>query len=155
MSGKRTQILVALVAAGAVFAVAAPAGAQGTKATGPQALVKVKEATPGLAAQATVSADSAQKLALAQVSKGWIKEAELENEKGALVYSYDITVAGKSGIDEVLIDAKTGALVSKSHENAAAEKKEQADEAKEAKAMKSPKAKAKVKHTAAASTTKP
>ncbi len=138
MSGKRMQILVALAAAGAVFA-AAPAGAQATtpakmshramkKQMGPQALVKVKEAKPGLAAQATVSADSAQKLALAQVSRGWIKEAELEEEKGTLVYSYDIKVGGKSGIDEVLIDAKTGAVVSKTHESKAAEKKEMADE---------------------------
>jgi uncharacterized membrane protein YkoI len=135
------QILVVLAAAGAALATAVPAGAQAATTTHSQvtkkttqSLVKVKEATAGLAAQATISADSAQKLALAQVPKGRIAEAELEEENGTLVYSYDIKTHGKSGVDEVLIDAKTGALVSKSHESAAAEKKEAADEKKEARA---------------------
>ena len=144
MSGKRMQLLAVLVAAGAALATAAPAGAQAAmthtamskKAAHAHHMVKVKEATPGLAAQATISADSAQKLALAQVPKGRIAEAELEEEKGTLVYSYDIKTHGKSGIDEVQIDAKTGALVSNSHENAAAEKKEMADDKKEMKKMK-------------------
>ncbi len=143
MSGKRTQILVALVVAGAALA-AAPAGAQATMSHGamakkmhaPQKLVKVKEASAGLAAQATVSADSAQKLALAQVPKGRIKEAELEEEKGMLVYSYDIKTHGKPGVDEVLIDAKTGAVVSNTHESMKAEKKEAVDEKKEMKGAK-------------------
>lgn len=90
--------------------------------------MKVKESTPGLAAQATVGADSAQAIALAQVPNGRIREAELENEKGTLVYSYDIKVPGKSGVDEVLVDAKTGAVVSRTHESAAAERKEAAGE---------------------------
>ena len=143
MSRKRTQLLVALVVAGTALA-AAPAGAQATIAHGamakkmraPQKLVKVKEASAGLAAQATVSADSAQKLAIAQVPKGWIKEAELEEEKGTLIYSYDIKTAGKSGVDEVQIDAKTGAVVSNTHESMKAEKKEAAAEKKEMKGSK-------------------
>ncbi len=147
MSGKSTQILVALVVAGAALA-AAPAGAQATMSHGamakkmhaPQKLVKVKEASAGLAAQATISADSAQKLALAQVPRGWIREAELEEEKGTLVYSYDIKAHGKSGVDEVLIDAKTGAVVSNTHESMKAEKKEAADEKKDMKADKEMKA---------------
>ena len=145
MSGRRLQVLIALVAAGAALASAAPAGAQATtmkhesmakRPMHAQGLVRVKEATAGLAAQATVSADSAQKLALAEVPKGRISEAELEEEKGTLVYSYDIKTHGKSGIDEVLIDAKTGAVVSKTHESAAAEKKEAAADKKAAKAAK-------------------
>lgn len=148
MSGKRIEVLVALVVAGATFAIAAPAGAQAAsshpamaKKVAPkqQATVKVKESTPGLAAQATISADSAQKLALAQVSHGWVREAELEQEKGTLVYSYDIKARGKSGVQEVLIDAKTGAVVSSSHETAAAEAKEAAGEKKAAKVAKAAK----------------
>ena len=86
--------------------------------------MKVKEETPGLAAQATISADSAQAIALAQVPNGRVREAELENDKGTLVYSYDVKAPGKSGVEEVLVDAKTGAVVSQTHESAAAEKKE-------------------------------
>jgi uncharacterized membrane protein YkoI len=127
------QVLVGIIAAGVALA-AVPAGAQATashtamakKASHPQGVVKVREATAGLAAQATVSADSAQKLALAQVPKGRVSSAELENEKGTLVYSYDVKTAGKRGVDEVLIDAKTGAVVSTTHETAAMEKKEAA-----------------------------
>ncbi|MFL5560698.1 MAG: PepSY domain-containing protein [Gemmatimonadaceae bacterium] len=144
MSGKRMEVLVALVVAGATFAVAAPAGAQAAsshpamakKAPAQQATMKVKESTAGLAAQATVSADSAQKLALAQVPRGRVREAELEQSNGTLVYSYDIKAAGKSGVDEVLIDAKTGALVSKTHESPKAEAKEKAAESKSSQAAK-------------------
>lgn len=67
-------------------------------------------------ARAVVTADSARKLALAQVPNGRIDEEEIEEEHGKLVFSFDIKVPGKTGVDEVLIDARTGALVSKSHE---------------------------------------
>lgn len=138
MSGKRMEVLVALVVAGAMLAVAAPAGAQAAsshppmaKKTAPmqqQATVKVKESTPGLAAQATISADSAQKIALAQVSRGRVREAELQEENGTLVYSYDIKARGKSGVEEVMVDAKTGAVVSTKHETAKTEAKEATSE---------------------------
>lgn len=90
--------------------------------------VKVKESSPGLAAQATLSADSAQAIALAAVPNGRVREAELEDEKGTLVYSYDIKVRGKSGVEEVNVDAKTGAIVSQNHESAKTERKEEARE---------------------------
>lgn len=140
MSGKRMEVLAAVAAAAAVFAVAAPAGAQAAsshpamaKKAHVQATMKVKESEPGLAAQATLTADSAQKVALAQVPHGRIRTAELENDKGTLVYSYDVKASGKSGVDEVLIDAKTGAVVSKTHESASTEAKEIASEKKSAK----------------------
>jgi uncharacterized membrane protein YkoI len=144
MSGKRMEVLVALVVTGATFAIAAPAGAQAAsshpamakKAPAQHATMKVKESEAGLAAQATVSADSAQKVALAQVPRGRIREAEIEQSNGTLVYSYDIKTSGKSGVDEVLIDAKTGAVVSKTHESAKAEAKEVAGEKKAASSAK-------------------
>ena len=138
MSGRKIEMLVAVVVAGAALAFAAPAGAQAAsshpamakKAPVQQATMKVKESQPGLAAQATVSADSAQKIALSQVPRGRVREAELEDDKGTLVYSYDIKAAGKSGVDEVHVDAKTGAVVSKTHESPKAEAKEAASEKK-------------------------
>jgi len=145
MSGRKIEVLVAIAMVGATLAVAAPAGAQAASshpamakkaAHAQQGTVKVKEATSGLAAQATVSADSAQKIALAQVSHGWVREAALEQESGTLVYSYDIKARGKSGVEEVLVDAKTGAVVSTKHESAKAEAKEGAAEGKTAKASK-------------------
>ena len=156
MSGKRMEVLAAVVAAAATFAVAAPAGAQAAsshpamakKAPAAQATMKVKEESAGLAAQATVSADSAQKVALSQVPHGRVREAEIEQNKGTLVYSYDIKAPGKSGVDEVLVDAKTGAVVSKTHETAAAEAKEMASEKKAAPA-------AKKSSTTASASTKP
>lgn len=81
----------------------------------------VKESKPGLLRQATITPDSATRTAMRQVPNGQVQEAEVEREKGKLVYSYDIKVPGKSGIEEVLVDAKTGAVVSHTHESPAAE----------------------------------
>ena len=60
-----------------------------------------KEATPGLAAKAKVSCADAQKTALARVPKAKVKSAELEEENGKLVYSFDLKQQGKPGIEEV------------------------------------------------------
>ncbi len=100
----------------------AQTGAQTGTQTGTQpAMPQVKEAKPGLLRQASITPDAATRTAMQQVTNGQIREAEIEQEKGKLVYSYDIKVPGKSGIDEVLVDAKTGAVVSHTHESAAAE----------------------------------
>ena len=163
MSGRRIEVLVALVVAGATFAIAAPAGAQAAsshpamakKAHTAQATMKVKEESAGLAAEATISADSAQKIALGQVSRGWVREAELEQNKGTLVYSYDIKARGKSGVDEVLVDAKTGAVVSKTHETASAEAKEAASEKKATKTSSKPSSKSSSKASSAKMKTTP
>ncbi|HWZ59958.1 MAG TPA: PepSY domain-containing protein, partial [Gemmatimonadaceae bacterium] len=61
---------------------------------------------------------------------GTIKAVELERENGHLQYSYDVTVAGQSGITEVNVDAMTGTVLGVHRETAA-------DEAKEAAAEKS------------------
>jgi Zn-dependent metalloprotease len=89
-----------------------------------QDTLTVKEAEPGLKAKAKVSSDSAMKAALAKVPGGKVSEAELENEHGKLVYSFDIIAPSKSGVQEVLVDANTGKVVSSKHESAAAEAKE-------------------------------
>ncbi|MBS2024662.1 MAG: PepSY domain-containing protein [Deltaproteobacteria bacterium] len=94
----------------------------------------LKEAKPGLRAKAKVTYEAAQKAALAKVPGAEIVEAELEREHGKLVYSFDLKSAGKDGIDEVQVDAKTGAVLSVEHEDAAAEaaerKKDEAEKAR-------------------------
>lgn len=59
-------------------------------------------------------------------------EAELEAENGCLVYSFDVRVAGRSGIDEVLVDAGSGKVLQRHHESP----KQEADEAAADKAQK-------------------
>ncbi len=86
----------------------------------------VKEETPGLLAKATVTPAQAQAAAQARVPKGTVKSAEIEQEHGKLVYSFDMTVPGKSGVDEVNVDAKTGKVVGVEHESPEDEAKEQA-----------------------------
>ena len=86
-----------------------------------------------LVKQATVSESDAAKTAEARVKHGRIEAVELENEGGKLIYSYELKVAGKSGVEEVNVDAKTGKVVSTEHESAKTEKKEAAQEKKETK----------------------
>ncbi len=91
----------------------------------------LKQETPGLLAQAKISPDSARAIARHRIPGGVIQSSELERERGKLVYSFDLKVAGKKGIEEVLVDAMTGRIVGVEHENAAAEAaEERADSAK-------------------------
>jgi hypothetical protein len=106
-----------------------------TLSASPAAAQAKHETQAQLKKEAKISMAAAKKTALAQVPKGWVKSSELERENGKLLYSFDIATKGKPGIDEVQIDAITGAQIgSVVHENAATEKKEAKAEAKEAKA---------------------
>jgi uncharacterized membrane protein YkoI len=84
-----------------------------------QRRVTIKEETPGLMARAKVSGDSAMALARKAVPNGKITAAELEEEDGALIYSFDLTVAGQPGIFEVNVDALTGKVAPVEREGAA------------------------------------
>jgi len=96
-----------------------------------QADTALKQESPGLLAQAKISPDSARAIARHRIPGGVIHSSELEREGGKLVYSFDIKVAGKKGVDEVLVDAMTGRIVAVEHEDAAAEAaEERADSAK-------------------------
>jgi hypothetical protein len=86
-----------------------------------------------LVKRATVAEPDAARTAESRVKHGRIHAVELENEGGKLIYSYELKVAGKSGIEEVNVDAKTGKVVSTEHETAKTEKKEAAQEKKETK----------------------
>ena len=86
------------------------------------------QAEPGLQAQAKVSYPAAQKAALAKVKGAVIKSAELEQEGGKLIYSFDLKRKGRAGIDEVHVDAVSGKVLSVDHEGPAAEAKERAQD---------------------------
>ena len=78
-----------------------------------------------LKAQAKVTETDARATALAKVPGGTVQSAELENEHGKLIWSFDL-IDAKSNVIEVQVDAKTGHIVSKKSESPA----EQAKEAK-------------------------
>ena len=82
------------------------------------------ESQAALKKEAKIAEADARKTALAAVPNGKVQSHELERENGKLIYSYDIKVAGKSGIEEVNVDAMTGAIVAHEHEDAKAEAKE-------------------------------
>lgn len=105
-----------------VSVLAVSAGAQEPKKTQAQ-----------LKKEAKIEEKEARKTALKRIPNGKVQEEELEQENGRLIYSYDIKVPGKSGIEEVNVDAKTGEIVSQSHENPADEKAEAKAENKPAK----------------------
>ena len=75
-----------------------------------------REVPANLAAQAKISEDSARAIALGRVPGGAIQALELERERGALIYSWEIKVAGKPGITEVNVSAIDGRVVSVEHE---------------------------------------
>lgn len=87
-------------------------------------------ALPGLA---KISESEAPKVALAKIKapSKTNSEGELEIEQGCLVYSFDIKIPGKPGIEEVMVDAGTGKVLSHKHET---QKQEQAEKNKEKKA---------------------
>lgn len=77
-----------------------------------------------LEAMAKVSQEDAQKAALKTFHASAhpeVVESELEREHGCLVYSFDVKVAGKSGVEEVEVDAGNGKVLSRKHESAAHE----------------------------------
>ncbi len=56
--------------------------------------------------RAKITKAEAEHIALAKVPHGSIKSAEIENEKGHLVWSFDIAQTGSRDITEILVDAK-------------------------------------------------
>jgi uncharacterized membrane protein YkoI len=129
-------------------AIAATAGVAGAQATGTykstakpttakrHKTVKKEESAAALQAEAKISEATARATALREVPNGSVKKYELEREGGKLIYSYDISVPGKSGIEEVAVNAIDGSIVAHEHETPAKEKQEAAAESKEKKAKK-------------------
>jgi hypothetical protein len=95
-----------------------------------------KDMPDSLAKRAKVTEAVAAATAHGRLPKGKIQGVELEVENGKLMYSYDVKTDGKSGIDEVNVDALTGKIIGFAHESPATEKKETAEDANTAKAVK-------------------
>ena len=96
----------------AAVAIAQPASAQN------------KQTQAQLRKEAKVTTAAARAAALKEVPNGRVQKTELERENGKLVYSFDVKVPGKSGFEEINVDAVTGAVVSREHETAKMEAKE-------------------------------
>ena len=64
-----------------------------------------------LKTEAKITEADARAIALTKVPDGTIKEAELEREKGKLIWSFDIAKPNAEGIGEINVDAITGAIV--------------------------------------------
>ena len=72
-----------------------------------------------LPALAKVTKSDAETLALkafAATQITTIAESELEVEHGCLIWSFDVRVAGRKGIDEVNVDAGNGTILAQEHE---------------------------------------
>jgi uncharacterized membrane protein YkoI len=124
--GMMTSVVYITLFAGALsLGVATKGSAQkadtAKKATASQAVLR---------REAKIAEADARKTALGAVPGGKVQSHELERENGRLIYSYDIKVAGKSGVEEVNVDAMTGAIVAHKHEDAKTEAKEKKAEAK-------------------------
>ena len=78
--------------------------------------LKVTEERPGLLKQAKVTPEAAIAAAQAKFPTGTIKSGEIEKEGGQLIYSFDIQLPGKKGIEEVQVSALTGAVIKTEHE---------------------------------------
>jgi hypothetical protein len=116
------------IAAGIVASAAASSAQQSSKPT-------YKRDVPAkLAREAKVPEDSAVAVARAKVPNGTVSSLELEREHGKLMYSMDVKVPGKSGIEEVNVNAIDGSVIAVEHESAGAEAKEARAEAAEHKA---------------------
>jgi hypothetical protein len=76
-----------------------------------------------------IGQEKAQAIAL-KAAPGAVESSELEHEHGQWVYSFDIRGADKM-IHEVLVNAKSGKIVSNSIESKAEEAKEKAADLKE------------------------
>ncbi len=81
-----------------------------------------------LMAQAKVSKADAEKIALAKVPNGTLKEGEIEKEHGKLVWSFDLTTPDTKDITEVNVDAMTGNVIAVEKESAESEAREAAKE---------------------------
>jgi uncharacterized membrane protein YkoI len=100
------------------------AAQQPSNQPGQQPPVTIKAEKPEYRSQAKITSEAAVQTALARVPGGQVREGELEKEHGLLVYSFDILVPNRAGVDEVQVDAKSGKVVSVKHESAADEAKE-------------------------------
>jgi hypothetical protein len=76
-----------------------------------------REVPAALLRQAKVSEDSALKIAMARMPGAKVQALELENENGHLMWSWEMKLEGKTGIEEVNVNALDGSIIGVEHEN--------------------------------------
>jgi uncharacterized membrane protein YkoI len=91
------RLLLALVVGVAIPAILSAQAADTT----------IKQDRPGRLTQAKITPDSARAIARRTVPGAAIQSGETEHEDHRLIYSFDMKVPGRSGIEEVNIDALT------------------------------------------------
>ena len=124
--------VISLIALGAAFAAPLAAQAKPEKAEKSEKAEKPKK--ENLKALAKISKDSAKAIALSKVAAGSkVRSSELEREKGTIVYSFDIKVPKQTGVEEILVSAIDGSIVSQEHETPKQEAAEKKAEKKPAK----------------------
>ncbi len=92
--------------------------------------MKKIESQVALRREAKITEAAARAIVRTEIPNGTIKKSELEREHGTLIYSFDISVPGKPGFEELAVSAIDGSIVAREHETSAMEKKEAAREAK-------------------------
>jgi uncharacterized membrane protein YkoI len=120
------QVAVAALAAALALGAARTAAAQ---QSGHAAHPARHETAAQMQREARIPEAQARRTALGVVPRGRVRSHELEREHGRLIWSYDIAVPGRSGIEEVTVDAVTGRVVTHEHESPAAERREAREEA--------------------------
>lgn len=93
-------------------------------------LAAAEESQAASKTRAKVTQAEAEKTALAKVRGGSIKSAELEEEGGKLIWSFDIAMPRSRNITEVQVDARSGNIVSTEIETPADQEKEAKDDEK-------------------------
>jgi len=101
----------ALIAASLVLGAGLAAAAQQ-----PAARTYQREVPDSLAAQTRVSEDSARAIAMRRIPRGVVQKLELERERGHLIYSWVLKIAGRAGVEEVNVDALSGRILGVEHE---------------------------------------
>ncbi|HEY2138619.1 MAG TPA: PepSY domain-containing protein [Chthoniobacterales bacterium] len=79
---------------------------------------------------AKITKIQAEHIVLAQVPHGRVKSAEIEKEKGHLVWSFDIAIPATRNITEILVDAKSGQIISRQTETLRDQAREAAGDTK-------------------------
>ncbi len=94
---------------------------------------RAEETQEQLRKEAKITEDQARDVALKRYPKATVSASELEREHGRLIYSMELKVPGRSGVQEVNVNAITGKLVNVEHESAKTEKAEERREKRNAK----------------------
>src|SRR5262249_20787149 len=72
-----------------------------------------------LETEATITRVEAEKIALAKVPGGSLKEPAIQKENGRVVWSFDVATPGTAHISEVQVDAMSGEVATMEKENPA------------------------------------